>query len=479
MFKFFRARKPGFKRKVAEVSEQEVIDDVAEVVDSGAQVASSDAVDSDVSGANSGAGAQDGAGADASGAQGDTQGDAVPPGRIGELSAELRAAVHEALTSPESVALAHKISIQTAGNTESVGEYLGFDVMGDTLVSHYHEAKLEGYAAWRWLVVLSLVPEERPQARPGRQSAASVGNEFRHDAYGGRMTAPPPPPSGLQPASGVDGLTPDGHADGLAPEDSHDQHAGASLQPLVTVVESTLVPGEESLLPPEWVPWSKRLTPSDISEIDELPYEKDDSRLAIQRTLSKLDVQVLERLALQRNRVLNLYGKSEAAARWYEGSHGPFTASTRVAQQTCMSCGFYVPLAGDLGQMFGVCANTWSRDDGKVVSTDHGCGMHSETDIQKGYKRWNQSPPAFDEQVEIIDDDQSPADEHPKQQSQQPRPKQQPRQPRQPRPERSLQSERPRRQSQSQPASSAQAQSQDAQAQDLPTPTPEKGAQDE
>ena len=31
--------------------------------------------------------------------------------------------------------------------------------------------------------------------------------------------------------------------------------------------------------------------------------------------------------------------------------------------------------------MFGVCANDWSPDDGRVVSRDHGCGAHSETDV--------------------------------------------------------------------------------------------------
>jgi hypothetical protein len=28
-----------------------------------------------------------------------------------------------------------------------------------------------------------------------------------------------------------------------------------------------------------------------------------------------------------------------------------------------------------------VCANEWSPSDGRVVSLDHGCGAHSETDM--------------------------------------------------------------------------------------------------
>jgi hypothetical protein len=30
--------------------------------------------------------------------------------------------------------------------------------------------------------------------------------------------------------------------------------------------------------------------------------------------------------------------------------------------------------------VFGVCANAWSPSDGQVVSLDHGCGAHSESD---------------------------------------------------------------------------------------------------
>ena len=38
-------------------------------------------------------------------------------------------------------------------------------------------------------------------------------------------------------------------------------------------------------------------------------------------------------------------------------------------------------MAGALRAVFGVCANGWSPSDGQVVSLDHGCGAHSETDV--------------------------------------------------------------------------------------------------
>jgi hypothetical protein len=40
-------------------------------------------------------------------------------------------------------------------------------------------------------------------------------------------------------------------------------------------------------------------------------------------------------------------------------------------------------MAGALRAVFGVCANEWSPSDGRVVSLDHGCGAHSETDVEQ------------------------------------------------------------------------------------------------
>ena len=40
-------------------------------------------------------------------------------------------------------------------------------------------------------------------------------------------------------------------------------------------------------------------------------------------------------------------------------------------------------MAGALRSVFGVCANEWSPSDGRVISLDHGCGAHSETDVEQ------------------------------------------------------------------------------------------------
>jgi hypothetical protein len=76
--------------------------------------------------------------------------------------------------------------------------------------------------------------------------------------------------------------------------------------------------------------------------------------------------------------VLSAYGRDDTADRWYESEHGPRTPLSRAAPAHCLSCGFFVPLSGGLGRVFGACGNAFAPDDGRVVSADHGCGAHSE-----------------------------------------------------------------------------------------------------
>jgi hypothetical protein len=80
-----------------------------------------------------------------------------------------------------------------------------------------------------------------------------------------------------------------------------------------------------------------------------------------------------------RARVLSAIGRDTTAARWYDSEHGPKTPLAHAAPGPCAGCGFFVRLGGPLGQVFGVCANAYAPDDGRVVSVDHGCGAHSES----------------------------------------------------------------------------------------------------
>jgi hypothetical protein len=57
-----------------------------------------------------------------------------------------------------------------------------------------------------------------------------------------------------------------------------------------------------------------------------------------------------------------------------------------MAQSTkrvCRDCGFFLPLAGSLGAMFGVCGNELSAD-GHIVDFEYGCGAHSDTPAPAG-----------------------------------------------------------------------------------------------
>jgi Protein of unknown function (DUF3027) len=165
--------------------------------------------------------------------------------------------------------------------------------------------------------------------------------------------------------------------------------ARAPRQKTVTVDEVVLLPGDEAVLAPEWVPWKERIRPGDLSPGDLLPAEEDDPRLAPAYTaadeLPDPDAvkEVADELGLGRMRVLSVEGRELAAERWYDGSHGPDAAIAQSAPATCSSCGFLVQLNGPLGQLFGACANAYANDDGRVVSLDHGCGAHSEVRLGK------------------------------------------------------------------------------------------------
>ncbi|GEA85312.1 DUF3027 domain-containing protein [Cellulomonas gelida] len=174
-----------------------------------------------------------------------------------------------------------------------------------------------------------------------------------------------------------------------------------------TVCEAELLPGPDAILGQAWVPWSERLRPGDIGPGDVLPFRADDPRLEPGWTRTgdpELDEVAIDELALARVRVLAPQGRDEAAERWYRGSRGPTSPGSLASAGACWSCGFLVPLQGALGTVFGVCANEWSPDDGRVVSLDHGCGAHSETDVDPAPSDWPKPDPLIDElRVELVD----------------------------------------------------------------------------
>ncbi|MBT1161078.1 DUF3027 domain-containing protein [Bifidobacterium sp. SO1] len=233
-----------------------------------------------------------------------------------------------------------------------------------------------------------------------------------------------------------------------------------------TVNESSLIPTETALRPPQWVPWKDRLEPTDLSVTDSIGTDPDDPRIedgfrrtqpaddtldagAVTDTVedanpaagsddevksgsgdstgcdgvadgtvseedegesarsvtSEQDIDdAVDEFDLSRRHVLSALGRSQTAKRWYEGPHGPKSLSTKTADgNVCANCGFFIQLKGELNVLFGVCANKWSPDDGRVVSVDHGCGEHSEIAPPEPTHLWVQSKPAYDDyHIDVI-----------------------------------------------------------------------------
>ncbi|BDZ42664.1 hypothetical protein GCM10025865_19630 [Paraoerskovia sediminicola] len=174
-----------------------------------------------------------------------------------------------------------------------------------------------------------------------------------------------------------------------------------------TICEVELLPGDEALLAPDWLPWSERLRPGDVRPGDVLPFKADDPRLEAGYTPTgdvEVDEVAIDELALARVRVLSPEGRDAAAQRWYDGDRGPSSPAAVASKRDCGSCGFLAPLQGALGQVFGVCAGEWSPSDGTVVSLDHGCGAHSETDVAPHPSDWPEPSAIIDETtLEVVD----------------------------------------------------------------------------
>jgi len=166
----------------------------------------------------------------------------------------------------------------------------------------------------------------------------------------------------------------------------------------VTVDEVVLLPGAGALLAPPWVPWSERLRPGDLGVGDLLPTAPDDDRLAPAYLLSDdpAVAGVADETGLGRVRVMSRLGRAETAERWYGGDGGPDNPMAQHAPGRCGTCGFFLPLAGSLRAVFGVCGNEFAPRDGQAVSADHGCGAHSEALVEPPPPELP-PPPAYDD----------------------------------------------------------------------------------
>lgn len=180
-----------------------------------------------------------------------------------------------------------------------------------------------------------------------------------------------------------------------------------------TVDEVVLIPGDEAIVAPAWVPYRERIKPGDLSPGDLLPVSDDDPRLVPTYSFgddpldadAKAQVRrVAAELGLGRVRTLSPEGTDQAALRWTAGLGGSSAPVAESAPHRCYSCGFLVRIAGPLAGSFGVCANGDANDDGRVVSTDHGCGAHSEVRLAKRHEPKPLPEPVVDDlTIDLID----------------------------------------------------------------------------
>ncbi len=226
---------------------------------------------------------------------------------------------------------------------EVVGDPQGFVSEGEHAVTQYFDCTQAGYPGWRWAVTVA------------------------H-------------------AEGVDG---------------------------VTVDEIVLLPGEAAIVAPAWVPYRERIQPGDLSPGDILPTDEDDPRL-VPAYLSgdpgddarRHPGRGRRRPAAPRGRPTSSASAAPGCSRSRAASSPPTagTTATRVPSPRspsrprthCASCGFLVRLAGPLSLTFGVCANEYANDDGRVVALDHGCGAHSEAQLRKKQLPQPVPDPSFD-----------------------------------------------------------------------------------
>ena len=246
--------------------------------------------------------------------------------------------------------LARRVALEAAERQEDVGPFLTARDMGENVFDYRFVSDIKGYEGWQWSVTLY-----------------------------------------------------------------HDPELGSW-----TVDEASLLPTDQSLLAPDWIPWKDRIKPEDLSPTDVLGTQADDPRMedglgsgevseeeggqASGQAESQVSDQeedraeAVESFMLSRRHVMTDQAREETAHRWYNGPHGPKSLSTQAAEgNVCETCAFFIPLQGQLGSMFGVCANKWSQDDGRVVSLDHGCGGHSEIEPPEPTELWVQSDLRLDD----------------------------------------------------------------------------------
>lgn len=302
-------------------------------------------------------------------------------------------------------ALAKSVVLSVADEPEEVGDFVQSIDLGDDVSDFRFVCHRKGYEGWQWAVTLyhdveldswsvnesTLVPTKDSLLAPAwipwkdRLEAAdlSVTDSLGTDPDDPRME------DGFRKTEVAEedsvSVAETGQSDSSVAGQSSDDGDGeteAEVSVSTQIDESTTPDGEAAAN-------GAAKVDADIDPETGLSHELEDT---------------VEEFGLSRRHVMSELGRSQTAKRWYDGQHGPKSLSTKTADgNLCSTCAFFIGLKGDLDTMFGVCANRWSPDDGRVVSLDHGCGEHSEIHQPEPSHLWVQSKPAFDDlHIDII-----------------------------------------------------------------------------
>lgn len=315
----------------------------------------------------------------------------------------------QSTSDPRSIAYA--VAVEAADEQSHVGDFVDVHELGDGVSDFRFEANIPGYEDWQWSVTLyhdaeldtwtvdesSLIPTEKslmpPKWIPWKDrllpSDLAVTDALGTEPDDERLEA------GIDKSSAVDELALESAAAA--------QHAEEADRTEATSVAAETASDKHA----------DAIESAEADETTETTEEASDAADSIDAQIAKRAerTEIAEEYELSRRRVLTSQGRAQAAERWYAGPHGPKSLSTKTAGGlACQTCGFFIPLQGELNLMFGICANKWSPDDGRVVSRDHGCGEHSEIEPPQPSRLWVQSKPAFDDMhIDIVA--QKPRDE--------------------------------------------------------------------
>lgn len=335
---------------------------------------------------------------------------------------------------PDPRDIARAVAMDVADEPEQVGDVVNAIELGDNVTDFRLAADVRGYEGWQWSVTLyhdaevgtwtvnesSLVPTDDalvPPAWVPWKDRLEPTDLAPTDSIG---TDPDDPrlEGGFRKTEPVAGATAgeDGTSAETAEQAEKSAETAEQAEPAEPVVEKTQDSAEnaENADSSETAESTEATESTETAETQETAVTEateETAEAAKAEAQAQQTDEIVEEFALSRRHVLSPKGRAQVAKRWYEGPRGPKALSTKTADgNLCSTCGFFVPLKGELNLMFGVCANKWSPDDGRVVSVDHGCGEHSEIEPPEPSHLWVQSKPAYDDfHIDVIA--QKPRDE--------------------------------------------------------------------